>query len=106
MHRGILQRTEDLDTAVEVARHHVGRGDIHSRFGARQALSHPEAVDSAVLEEAADDWFDANVLGEAGNAGAQATDAAYDEFNRNAGLRSLVKRIDDVGIDQRIHFQP
>src|SRR5579871_4901160 len=55
MHRGILQRAEHLDAAVEVPRHHVGGGDIHSSFWARQALSHTKAVDSAVLQEAADD---------------------------------------------------
>ena len=62
MHCGILQRTEDLDTAIEVARHHVGRGDIHSRFRTRQALAHSEAIDSAVFEEAADDRFDADIF--------------------------------------------
>src|ERR1700722_20998889 len=98
MHRWILQRTEHLDTAIEVARHHVGRGDIHSRFRARQALSHAKTVDSTVFEEAADDRFDANVFGKPRDARPQAANAAYHKFNRNAGLRSFIERIDDVGI--------
>src|SRR4029078_750636 len=75
MYRRILQWTEDFDPAVEVPRHHVGGRDIHSRFRAGQALTHPKAVDPAVLQEAADDRFDPDILGKSWNARSQAADA-------------------------------
>src|SRR4030081_983023 len=76
MHRRILQRAEDFDAPVEVARHHVGGRDIHSSFCAGQPLSHPEAVDSAMFEKTADDRFDADMLRKSGYAGPQAANAA------------------------------
>ena len=50
------------------------------------AVAVAEADDAAVLEEAADDALDADVLGQAGHAGPQAADAAHDEIDRHAGL--------------------
>ena len=73
-----------LDPAVEIARHHVGGRDVDGGLGVRQAVAVAEAVDAAVLEEAADDRFDADVVGEARNARAQAADAAHDEIDRHA----------------------
>src|SRR3979490_1140049 len=102
MHRGILQRAEDFDTPVEVARHHVGGRDIHSSFCAWQALSHPEAVDSAMFEEAADDRFDPDVLRKAGNAGPQAANSAHHQFDRHTGLRGFIQRVDDIRLVQMI----
>src|SRR5262249_55330328 len=55
VHGRVEDRTEHLDATVEIARHHVGRGDIDRRLGMRQAVTDPEAIDAAVLEEAADD---------------------------------------------------
>src|SRR5260221_9710040 len=81
MHRRILQWTKNFDAPIEVARHHVGRRDIHSSFCTRQALSHPEAVDSAMFEETADDRFDADILGKPGNAWAQAADSAHHQLD-------------------------
>src|SRR5689334_19075584 len=106
MYRGILQRAEHLDAAIEVPRHHVGGGDIHSRFGAGQALTHPKAVDAAMLQEAADHRFDADIVRQARHTGPQAADAAHDKFDQYAGLGGLVQRVDDVGVDQRIHLHP
>src|SRR5882724_11341046 len=106
MHRGILQWAKDFDAPIEVARHHVGRRDIHSSFCAWEALSHPEAVDSAMFEETADDRLDADVLRESGNAGPQAAYSAHDQLDRYAGLRRLIQGVDDVGIDQRVHLHP
>src|SRR5499433_4135690 len=77
----IVDRAQRLDSAVEVARHHVGGGDVDRRLGVRQAVAGAEAVDAAVLEEAADDRLDADVLRQPGHAGPQAADAAHHEVD-------------------------
>ncbi len=46
-----------------------------------------EAIDAAVLEEAADDRLDADVLGQARHARPQAADAAHHEVDLHARLR-------------------
>ena len=40
-------------------------------------ITRAEAIDAAVLEETADDRLDPDVLGQAGQAGPQAADAAH-----------------------------
>ncbi len=59
-----------------------------------------------MLEEAADDALDADVVGEAGNTGPQTTDAAHHHVDLNAGLARAVERIDDAVIDDRIELRP
>ena len=44
------------------------------------------------------------LLGEAFDAGAQDAEAANDEVDLDAGLRGLVERFDDAGLEQRIHL--
>ena len=41
-----------------------------------------------------------------GDAGPQAADAAHDEVDRHAGGGRLVERVDDLGVDQRVHLHP
>ena len=41
-----------------------------------------------------------------GHARPQAADAAHHQLDRHAGLRGLVERVDDIGIDQRVHLHP
>src|SRR5580693_5138803 len=72
----------------------------------RQPVASAEAVDATVLEEAADDRLDPDVFREALDARPQAADAAHDEFDRDTRLGRLVERVDDPGIDQRIHLHP
>ena len=102
VHGRVDDRAQHLDAAVEIARHHVGRRDVDRRLRVRQAVAVAEAVDAAVLEEAADDRFDADVLGQA-----RARPAAGSRCRAPRGrsatpaLRCLVERVDDVGIDQR-----
>src|SRR5688572_21116951 len=59
-----------------------------------------------MLEETPDHGLDPDVVGKAGDAGPEATDTAHDELNLHALLARVVKRIDDLGIDQRIHLEP
>src|SRR3954453_805437 len=61
-HRRIENRTENPNPAIEIARHHVGRRDVERGLAVRQAVARAEAIDSAVLEEAADDRLDADAL--------------------------------------------
>ncbi len=81
VHGRIEDRAQRLDAAVEIARHHVGGGDVDRGFRMRQAVAAAEAVDAAVLEEAADDRLDADILGQARDAGPQAADAAHHEID-------------------------
>ena len=72
----VLDREEDLDAAAQVARHEVGAADDEAVLAAAV-----EPVDAAVLEVAADDAADADVLGEPGHAGPQAADPADDQVD-------------------------
>src|SRR5690606_32234139 len=95
----VQHRRDDLDAAVEVARHPVGGAEVVLRRAA--VAEHPDA---RVLEEAPDDAHHADALGEAGDARAQATDAAHDEIDLDAGLPGLVERLDDLPVDQGVHL--
>src|SRR4051812_27148796 len=69
-------------------------------------MAGPEAHDAAMLEEAADDAFHADAFRQTRHARAQAADAANDELDRDAGLTRPIERIDDTGIDERVHLRP
>ena len=66
----VLDRRDQLDPAVEVARHQVGGAHQNPRL-----LAALEGVDARVLEEAADDRDDADVLRDPRHPGPQAADA-------------------------------
>ena len=106
VHRRIEDRHHRLDPPVEVARHHVGRADIDQRLRRRQAVAVAEAEDAGVLEEAADDRLDPDVLGKPRNARPQAADAADHQIDLHAGDAGVVERVDDGRIDQRVHLHP
>src|SRR6478609_5599848 len=106
MHGRVLQRTQDFDTAIEIARHHVGRRDIYRGLRAWQAMAHAEAIDAAMFEETADNRLDADILRQAGHARPQAADTTNDQLDGDTRPRCLIERIDDAGIDQRIHLEP
>ena len=40
------------------------------------------------------------------HAGPQAADAAHHEIDLHAGLARLVERVDDLGVDERVHLHP
>src|SRR6266550_3961371 len=64
VHGRIENRAQHFDAAVEIARHHVGGRDVDRGLAVRQAVTGPETVDAAVLEEPADDGLDADALGQ------------------------------------------
>src|SRR5215471_4180958 len=106
VHGRVEHGAEHLDATIEVARHEVGGGDVHSCLGVRQRVAGSEAIDAPVLEEAADDRLDANAVGKPRSAWAQAADSAYNEIDLDAGARGGVERVDDLRVDQRIHLHP
>ena len=65
-----------------------------------------EGDDAGVLQEAADDALDPDVLRQARNAGPQAADAADDQVDRHAGLAGGVEGVDDLRIDQGVQLGP
>src|ERR1035437_7271255 len=106
VHGRIENRAQHLDPTVEIARHHVGGENIDRRLRVRQAVARAEAIDATVFEEAADDGFHPDIVGQPRYARAQAADAAHHQIDVNAGARRIVTRIDDLGVDQRIHLHP
>src|SRR5450631_4610720 len=85
VHGRIENRAKHFDPAVEIARHHVGGGNIDRRLGVRQAVAGAEAIDAAMLEKASQDRFDADVLRQDRQARPQAADAAHHQIDGNAG---------------------
>src|SRR5262245_5421976 len=59
-----------------------------------------------MLEEATDDALDADIVGEARDAGPQAAYAADDEIDLDAGIARDIEGIDQPGIDQRVELGP
>src|SRR6266568_4237052 len=94
VHRRVEHRAQHLDAAIEVARHEVGGGNVDRGPRVRQRMTGPEAIDPAVLEEAADDRFDPDALGQSRHSRPQAADAAHDEVDLDAGARGGVERVD------------
>ena len=95
---GIAHRHQHLDPPVQVALHQVGRADVQGERWStgpvavpvpvgRVVLRPAEAVDARVLEELADHRAHPDRLGEAGDARAQAAQAAHGQVDRDAGAR-------------------
>ena len=81
MNGRIENRTQNLDAAVKIPRHHVRRGNVNRGFWMRQRVASTEAINAAVLEKPADNRFNADVLGQAWNSRTQTTNAANDQIN-------------------------
>src|SRR6202162_5662885 len=94
VHGRIEHRAQHLDAAIEVARHEVGGGNVDRSLRVRTRMAGAEAIDPAVLEEAADDRFDPDAIGESRHAGPQAADTAHDEIDLDAGARRGGGRVD------------
>ena len=92
---GRENRGGDFDAAEEVAPHPVGAGDE----GVVRAVV-VEAVHARVFELSADNGADADVFGQAFDAGAQGTHAAHDEVDLHACAAGAVEGVDDARLDQ------
>src|SRR3977135_401585 len=64
VHGGIENRAQHFDAAIEIARHHVGGRNVDRGLRVREAVASAEAVDAAMLEEAADDHFYPGIVGQ------------------------------------------
>ena len=62
VYRRVENRAQRFDAAVEVARHHVGRGDVNRSLRMRQPMAIAEAIDTSVLEKTPHDRLGANVI--------------------------------------------
>src|SRR5260370_27878906 len=89
--RWILDRAEQFDTAIEIARHPVGRGDEHLGVLRRQRLAVAKADDTGVFEEPADDALDPDMFAEARHPRTKAADAAQYKADLDASLGSRIK---------------
>ena len=95
-----VDRAGDLDAALGIARHQIGRGDIH--FFIRAAA---EYKDAGMLEKTADDAGDRNVFRMALDAGQQAADAPHDHFDPNACAGRLPQLLDHIDVGQGVELE-
>src|SRR5690606_37214825 len=65
----------------------------------------PEVVDATVLEEASYDRAHTDVLGQAGNAGAQRAHPAHDQVELHARLARLVELLDHARLQERVDLR-
>src|SRR3546814_4232500 len=91
----VLDRQHIFDTAIEIARHPVRRGNEQFRVVVGQRIAVAERPDAAVFEKTADHRLDADALGHLGHARAQTADAAHHEIDRSeehtSELQSLMR---------------
>ena len=69
-------------------------------------MARAKAYDAAVLQKAADNALHTNLLGQPGNAGAQAANASDEQFDFHACAAGGIERVDHFTIHQRIHLGP
>src|SRR5664279_2529024 len=62
VHGRIENWRQHLDTAIEIARHHVGGRNIERRLGVRQVIAGAEAIDAAMFQKTADDGFHPDIV--------------------------------------------
>ena len=102
-HVRVLDRHDDLDPVVEVARHQVGAAEQ-----VRRSLAGLEAEEPAVLEEAAEHGAHADVLAQPRRRpGRSVQTRAHDEVDLRAGLRGAVELLDrSSGSVRLLHLDP
>ena len=80
----------DFDSAVEITRHEIGTPKVN--MGISGVVKN---VDATVFEEAIDDASNGDVIAEARNAGAEATDATNEELDGDALLGGSVEGLNN-----------
>src|SRR5271157_1037280 len=96
----VLHRKIHLDSSIQVARHEVRAAKVNFFLSTVAEIEYP-----AVLQEAAKNAGDANVLASSGKVGPQAADAAHQQVNFDAGLRRPVEQLDHFLVHQCVHLQ-
>ena len=89
----------DFDSAVEITRHEIGTTEVN--MGISGVVKN---VDATVFEEAIDDASNGDVIAEARNAGAEATDPTNEELDGDALLGSLVEGVNNLFIHEGVGF--
>ena len=101
LERAGLDRHDDLDPVVEVAREQVGAAEEVAP--ARVGLEHEEA---AVLEEPPEHAAHRDRLAHARHAGPQPADAARDDVDPRPGDGRAVELLDHLEVVQRVDLDP
>ena len=96
---GVAHRDHEFDAVIEVSWHPVRAANIQLFT---TAIGEPE--DTAVLQKAADEASDSDVVTDAGDAGDEYADPSDDELDPDACLRSFVELIYDLLIEEGIHL--
>lgn len=89
----------DFDSAVEIPGHEIGTAEVN--MGISGVVKN---VDATVFEEAIDDTSNGDVITEARNAGAEATDATNEELDGDALLGRLVEGVNNLFIHEGVGF--
>src|ERR671916_2061739 len=92
----LAQGEGGLHAAVEVALHQVGAAEVD------RLLVGAEGEDAGMLQEAAHEGDDADVLAHALDARPQAADAAHNQVYLHPGLRRLVEQLYYLGVRERV----
>ena len=96
----LLHRAQDFDSSVQISPHQVGGAD--EDFG-RAAIF--KVVDSAVLQESADDGDDGNVFAQSIHSGSQTADSSDNELYLDSSFTRDVESVDYFWIDQGIELE-
>ncbi len=91
---------QELDAAVQIARHQVGAAGIDLFFA-----SVAEIIDAAVLEEATDNASHRDVFTDTRQASTKAAEAAHDEIDLHARARGFVQELDHLFVFKRVGFR-
>ena len=95
----VLDRKQDLDPAVQIARHPVGAAHVDLRLTGVLKIADP-----AVLQKPVHDAAHGDVLAQAGHPGLEAADAADDEVDFHPRLGRLVQRLNHGRLHERIQL--
>ncbi len=92
-------REANFHAPEHVAVHQVGAGCVDGPIPAVH-----KCIDASVLQEAADQSSDLDIVGDAGNARPQAANAAHDQLDFDACLRCPVQGLDALLLDDGVGF--
>ena len=106
MHRRVFYRHHGFHAPIHIARHPISRGNINLGATRWQPMPIAEYVNARMFQKAANDGFHADVIRKPRHARAQAANAAHNGIHLHASLRSLIQRINQRFIHQRIHLDP
>src|ERR1700680_2062234 len=100
MQKAIFNWSDNLHAPIEVAGHPVGGSEVDLFVAVV-----PEIEDAGVLEKPPNDAYNSDSIADSGNSRPKAADAADDQIDLNAGLRSFVEMCNNVRVNERIDFR-